>query len=92
MEPVTQNDPSVLCHAKECALPAAFSCARCQRPCCADHARHLALEWREDRADLPGHRGMLERAPSHRATYLFCLVCSRKPIISRLQPQTGQGS
>ena len=73
-----------VCHLRGCEAHAATRCASCKRWFCAHHVCTVLVEQRGDRSETPGHRGLLERVPSHTETYRVCVRCRKRPI--DLQP------
>ena len=80
MESPIDAGTAAICATKGCGQLAVSRCERCGRLGCSTHMRSISIERREDRAEAPGHGGMLTRISGHIETYTFCLLCSKKPI------------
>ena len=63
------------CYAKDCTALAEFRCLRCGKSCCAQHARQMRLERRDDRDEATLDPVRLTRVPSQVRTYALCLRC-----------------
>ncbi len=63
------------CYARDCTALAEFRCARCGKLCCAQHARHVRLERRDEPDETAPDPVRLTRVPSQVRTYAFCLRC-----------------
>jgi hypothetical protein len=74
---VQAKKPEPACYTSGCAQAAAFVCAFCGKPCCAQHVRHVQIERRDDPEDTAKARWSLIRTPSHTATYALCVRCAR---------------
>jgi hypothetical protein len=75
LQPKTSAHDQV-CYAKDCSALAEFRCARCDKPCCAQHARQVRLERREESDETVAGGVQLMRVPSQVRTYVFCLRCT----------------
>lgn len=71
---------AALFHAGGCELPATTLCDACARPCCPNHILRIALERRQEAAEIREHHDLLARVPSSVVPFTLCPRCGKRPF------------